>query len=154
MWGKNPYDPDDPRWRHDYWGDPTNLKEEIRRDREPRVAPVVDETAAAEEEVEEEEETTEETADDQSTEAKKPTDRTTVNGTASAAGDDVRTMFTMPPQVCLVRFKFFIDLILCIPTVSSVKYRFSRILINKMTSRFTYCSLIFNNAFTESNWRI
>lgn len=97
MWGKNPYDPDDPRWRHDYWGDPTNLKEEIRRDREPRVAPVVDETAAAEEEVEEEE-TTEETADDQSTEAKKPTDRTTVNGTASAAGDDVRTMFTMQPQ--------------------------------------------------------
>ncbi|KAG0608839.1 hypothetical protein M758_8G137200 [Ceratodon purpureus] len=98
MWGKNPYDPNDPRWRHDYWGDPSNLKEEIRRDREPRVAVAVDETAAAEDIEEVEEEETEETADDQSTETTKSTGRTTVNGTATAAMDDVRTMFTMQPE--------------------------------------------------------
>jgi hypothetical protein len=47
FWGKNPYDPNDPRWRHDYWGDPSKIKEDIRRDREPRVARV-DETAVVE----------------------------------------------------------------------------------------------------------
>ena len=48
FWGKNPYDPRDPRWRHDYWGDPSKLKDELRRDREPRT-PRVDEAAVAEE---------------------------------------------------------------------------------------------------------
>lgn len=48
FWGKNPYDPRDPRWRHDYWGDPSKLKDELRRDREPRT-PRVDEAAVVEE---------------------------------------------------------------------------------------------------------
>lgn len=96
LWGKNPYDPNDPRWRHDYWGDPTNLKDEIRLDREPRVAPTVDETAVAED-VEEDEET-EETVDVQSADAKESSNRASVNGTASAGMDDVRTMFTMQPE--------------------------------------------------------
>ena len=104
MWGKNPYDPNDPRWRHDYWGDPKNLKEEIRRDREPRVAPTVGEAAAADDIEEEVEEEIEETADDQSTEAKKSTGRAAVNGTATVAMDDVRTMFTMQSEVTPVRF--------------------------------------------------
>lgn len=99
LWGKNPYDPNDPRWRHDYWGDPTNLKDEIRLDREPRVAPTADETAAAEdiEEVEDDEET-QETLDDQSADTEQSPNRANVNGTASAGMDDVRTMFTMQPE--------------------------------------------------------
>lgn len=117
LWGKNPYDPNDPRWRHDYWGDPTNLKDEIRLDREPRVAPTADETAAAEdiEEVEDDEET-QETLDDQSADTEQSPNRANVNGTASAGMDDVRTMFTMQPEVSLISFNSFMHLILCIPT--------------------------------------
>jgi len=113
LWGKNPYDPNDPRWRHDYWGDPTNLKDEIRLDREPRVVPIVDETAVAEdiEEVEEDEET-EETVDVQSTDAKESSKRTNVNGTASAGMDDVRAMFTMQSEVSLVGLNSLLHVIL------------------------------------------
>lgn len=94
-WGKNPYDPNDPRFRNDYWGDPSTLKDEIRRDREPRVATVVSETAVVEdiEEVEVDE-TEEPVADDPSTMAKK----TTKNRDGSVSVDDVRTMFTMQPD--------------------------------------------------------
>lgn len=98
-WGKNPYDPNDPRFRNDYWGDPSTLKDEIRRDREPRVATVVSETAVVEdiEEVEVDE-TEEPVADDPSTMAKK----TTKNRDGSVSVDDVRTMFTMQPEVSFV----------------------------------------------------
>ncbi|KAL2635267.1 hypothetical protein R1flu_006746 [Riccia fluitans] len=48
FWGKNPYDPREPQWRHDYWGDPDKLKDELRKDREPRVRSV-DETVGVEE---------------------------------------------------------------------------------------------------------
>lgn len=101
LWGKNPYDPNDSRWRSDYWGDPTNLKEEMRLDREPRVAPtvVVDETAAVVEDIEEvEEEETEEIVDDPSSDAKKSSTKASLNGNAAAGLDDVRTMFTMEPE--------------------------------------------------------
>lgn len=130
LWGKNPYDPNDPRWRHDYWGDPTNLKDEIRLDREPRVAPTVDESAAAEdiEEVEEEEET-EETVDDQSTDVKESTTRANVNGTASAGMDDVRTMFTMQPEVSQHSILSIMHGILCNQLWFSVIDIFSRLLI-------------------------
>ncbi|KAL3687505.1 hypothetical protein R1sor_013814 [Riccia sorocarpa] len=43
FWGKNLYDPREPQWRHDYWGDPSKLKDELRKEREPRVRSV-DET--------------------------------------------------------------------------------------------------------------
>ncbi|BBN08027.1 hypothetical protein MPTK1_4g08250 [Marchantia polymorpha subsp. ruderalis] len=49
FWGKNPYDPREPQWRHDYWGDPEKLKEEFRKDREPRVRSV-DEAVVEEDE--------------------------------------------------------------------------------------------------------
>ncbi len=41
FWGKNPYDPREPRWRHDYWGDPSKMKDELRREKEPRSARTV-----------------------------------------------------------------------------------------------------------------
>ncbi len=41
FWGKNPYDPREPRWRHDYWGDPSKMKDELRREKEPRSAHTV-----------------------------------------------------------------------------------------------------------------
>ncbi|CAM6104448.1 unnamed protein product [Calypogeia fissa] len=39
FWGTNPYDPREPQWRHDYWGDPSKLKDELRKEREPRARP-------------------------------------------------------------------------------------------------------------------
>lgn len=79
----------------------------MRLDREPRVAPtvVVDETAAVVEDIEEvEEEETEEIVDDPSSDAKKSPTKASLNGTAAAGLDDVRTMFTMEPEVSLRTF--------------------------------------------------
>eukprot|EP00850_Spirogloea_muscicola_P014611 SM000106S13959 [mRNA] locus=s106:196587:201195:+ [translate_table: standard] len=36
FWGRNLYDPSEPRWRHDYWGDPEKFQEDQRREKEPR----------------------------------------------------------------------------------------------------------------------
>jgi hypothetical protein len=38
FWGKNPYDPQEPQWRHDYWGDLSKMKDELRHEKDPHSA--------------------------------------------------------------------------------------------------------------------
>ncbi|KAH8971019.1 hypothetical protein BDL97_02G121300 [Sphagnum fallax] len=101
FWGKNPYDPREPRWRHDYWGDPSKMKDELRREKEPRSARTVGAVVEEEEDdlVEGKEEDEEEVdeldrAESATVLQKVKEERGTVNGTATIRMDNIRGMFS------------------------------------------------------------
>ncbi|CAK9218034.1 unnamed protein product [Sphagnum troendelagicum] len=101
FWGKNPYDPREPRWRHDYWGDPSKMKDELRREKEPRSAHTVGAVVEEEEDdlVEGKEEDEEEVdeldrAESATVLQKVKEERGTVNGTATIRMDNIRGMFS------------------------------------------------------------
>ncbi|KAH8971002.1 hypothetical protein BDL97_02G119900 [Sphagnum fallax] len=101
FWGKNPYDPREPWWRHDYWGDPSKMKDELRCEKEPRSAQTVGAVVEEEEDdlVEGKEEDEEEVdeldrAESATVLQKVKEERGTVNGTATIRMDNIRGMFS------------------------------------------------------------
>ncbi|CAN5966338.1 unnamed protein product [Sphagnum jensenii] len=101
FWGKNPYDPREPRWRHDYWGDPSKMKDELWGEKEPRSARTVGAVVEEEEddlvegkEKDEEEVDELDRAESATVLQKVKEERGTVNGTATIRMDNIRGMFS------------------------------------------------------------
>ncbi|KAH8971006.1 hypothetical protein BDL97_02G120200 [Sphagnum fallax] len=90
FWGKNPYDPREPRWRREYWGDPSKMKDELQREKEPRSA----RTVGAGKEEDEEEVNELDRAESATVLQKVKEERGTVNGTATIRMDNIRGMFS------------------------------------------------------------
>ncbi|KAH8970995.1 hypothetical protein BDL97_02G119400 [Sphagnum fallax] len=116
FWGKIPYDPREPWWRHEYQGDPSKMKDELWREKEPLSARTVGAVVEEEEDdlgmhqldhifgsvfegsdgKEEDEEEVDELdrAESATVLQKVKEERDTVNGTATIRMDNIRGMFS------------------------------------------------------------